>query len=187
MDGTLGCHLCEARYPIADGVADFRDAEAGGASSAPRPARTADAGVPATQDDVLRAAALLGHTEGAGFTVLAGPWVRTARMLATLAPVPVVVLDPPADLAMGDGVSGVRVGHRLPFADGAARGIALGADAPEAILLDAVRALRTGGRLVAPAEVPVPPGITELARDAESWVGERPAAPSPPIALRRAR
>ena len=186
MDGTLGCHLCGTRYPIVDGVADFRDADADRAAppvlQSPAPATAA-----VDPDDVLRAAALLNHAEGAGFTVLAGPWVHVAPMLARLAPVPVVVVDPPPGLAMGHGVSGVRVAERLPFADGAARGVALGAHAPAAMLLDAVRVLRTGGRLVAPAGMPVPPGITELARDAESWVGERQAAPSRPVTLTRAR
>ena len=184
MDGTLGCHLCGTRYPIVDGVADFRDADADHAAPAV-PASPAPAA--AAPDDVLRAAALLNHAEGAGFTVLAGPWVHTAPMLARLAPVPVVVVDPPPGLAMGHGVSGVRVAGRLPFADGAARGVALGAHTPAAMLLDAVRVLRSGGRLVAPAGMPVPPGITELARDAESWVGEGQAAPSRPVTLTRAR
>jgi len=51
----------------------------------------------------------------------------------------------------------------------------------------AVRALVAGARLVAPAGAAVPAGVRELARDEADWVGERDAAPSPPVPLRRAR
>jgi hypothetical protein len=75
----------------------------------------------------------------------------------------------------------------VPFAERSVRAIALDAlhAAPERIGF-AVRALANGGRLVAAADVPVPTGIRELARDATQWVGERIAEPVT-ITLGRAR
>jgi hypothetical protein len=37
------------------------------------------------------------------------------------------------------------------------------------------------GRVVAPAEVPLPDGVRELARDGRHWVGERQAVPAPAL------
>ena len=48
------------------------------------------------------------------------------------------------------------------------------------------RQLAPGGRLVAPADAPVPNGVTELARDERQWVAERDAVPAL-AELRRAR
>jgi hypothetical protein len=56
-----------------------------------------------------------------------------------------------------------------------------------AALPGALVALRGRGRLVAPAAVSVPPDVTELARDARHWVGERQPPAGPPVRLVRAR
>ena len=42
---------------------------------------------------------------------------------------------------------------------------------------------RVGGRIVAPADSPVPSEVRELARDATVWVGERLPLPSAPVTL----
>jgi hypothetical protein len=52
----------------------------------------------------------------------------------------------------------------------------------------AARVTRVKGRVLAPAGVPMPDGVRELARDDRLWVGERdaPASPLVPLQLRRA-
>ncbi|MDE3054540.1 MAG: hypothetical protein KGJ70_11690, partial [Gemmatimonadota bacterium] len=51
----------------------------------------------------------------------------------------------------------------------------------------AVETLRPGGRLVAPARLPVPAGVTELARDEAVWVAERDAGAGGLVPLARGR
>jgi hypothetical protein len=65
--------------------------------------------------------------------------------------------------------------------------VALDSATADVARLDAaVRALRPRGRLVAPADAPLPGGVAELARDAEHWVAERDAAVvSDVVTLRR--
>jgi hypothetical protein len=48
-----------------------------------------------------------------------------------------------------------------------------------------VAAITRGGRLVAPAQVPVPLGVEELARDDHEWVAEVRASASGLVPLRR--
>jgi hypothetical protein len=168
--GVLGCPVCRAIYPIADGVADLRD---GAAAAPPAPADAAP-------DEALRAAALLGLTTPGGFVALAGEWGRAAAAIVAIAPeVHVLALDPPSSLASGGGLSLALAGDDVPLRPESARGIALDAShATPRRLAAAAGALRAGGRLVAPADAPVPAGITLLARDERDWVGERDPAPA---------
>jgi threonine dehydrogenase-like Zn-dependent dehydrogenase len=82
-------------------------------------------------------------------------------------------------------------GPRWPLAARQAAAVALdAAHATPAQLAQAVRVLRPGGRLVAPAWAPLPEGVRELARDATEWVAEAAGSPpaheaSPLVTLRR--
>ena len=49
------------------------------------------------------------------------------------------------------------------------------------------RTVAPTGRLLAPAEAPVPPDLTELARDPRQWLAERGTVASAPVPLARAR
>jgi len=182
VSGTLGCPVCRAEYPVVDGVAYF------GAEPGEPAAARADSSPPANPELVLRAAALLGLADGGGTAVLGGTWSAAATGLLDLAAVHYLLLDPPYPARAGDGMSVIRTAGALPLAAACVRGVALdeataGAPVPES----AVRALRPGGRLVAPAGAPLPPGVRELARDPRHWVAEREAPPSPPVRLGLAR
>jgi hypothetical protein len=75
--------------------------------------------------------------------------------------------------AASERVSHLTVSGRLPLAASSIRGAVIdGWIYSPSLLSDAVRALRRGGRLAAPAHVPVPAEIQELARDETEWVGE---------------
>ena len=172
VEGTLGCPVCSAEYPIRDGVVDFR--RAGGsivASSAPREA-----------DLALRMAALLNLADAQGFAVLLGEWGAQAHELASLVETPLVLVDPPAGIVGGPGVSVVRCDGEIPLAIGTARAMALD-DGSTARVASAVRATRTKGRIMAPVSVSVPEAVTELARDETMWVGERNPVQSPLLTL----
>ena len=123
-------------------------------------------------------AAMLNLGDALGFAVLVGAWGRHADALLAMAHVPPLLLvDPPPDVEMMPGLSGVRADDMLPLAVGAARAVA--ADDDGAIRLEsAARTTRVGGRVVAPARAAVPDGVRALARDEHVWVGEREAPPS---------
>ncbi|HTK48794.1 MAG TPA: hypothetical protein VL328_12535 [Gemmatimonadaceae bacterium] len=173
-EGTLGCPVCHAEYPIEGGVADFRVKER--ATLAPSEAMPE---LPEAEE----LAAMLGLTDPLGFVVLVGAWARRADALLDLldAP-PLLLVDPPADVPIGPGLSGLRADAALPVAVGAARGVAVD-DAEAARVESAARTTRAGGRLVAPVHAALPAGVRELARDARVWVAEREATPSAPITL----
>jgi uncharacterized protein YbaR (Trm112 family) len=164
VTGVLGCPVCEAEYPIRDGVAYFADPVGSSA-----PART---------DEVMRTAAMLGLTEPGGVIMLGGQWAATADAIGDLAEALVLVVNPPAITAYAEPVSLLYVGDRLPIAAGALRAAAIDTPLPDIALV-----LRAKGRLVATTAVPVPPELAEIARDADYWVGEVSASQRPPAGL----
>jgi len=172
QEGTLGCPVCRAEYPISDGIVDLRldrSAPAIDAASNPRSANH----VPA-----VHLAAMLNLADALGFALLIGDWGRHADALLELDQMPPLMLvDPPAGVAMRPGLSGVRADARLPLAAGAARAAAVdGVDATR--LSSATMVTRAGGRIVAPAQAALPDGVRELVHDEHVWVGEREAPPS---------
>lgn len=174
LEGTLGCPVCRAEYPIHDGIADF----------------TADAPVDRSATGALNAlspadhlAAMLNLGDALGFAVLVGAWgARADELVELLDAPPLLLVEPPAGVKMGHGLSGIRAGATLPLATGAARAVATDSVDP-ARVAEAARVTRVGGRLVAPAESRVPEGVRELVRDATVWVGERQVLPSAPVTL----
>jgi uncharacterized protein YbaR (Trm112 family) len=173
LEGTLGCPVCRAEYPIRNGIVDF--------SASAVPDGAPPAGVALAPADHL--AAMLDLGDARGFVVLTGAWGTRAEELRELidAP-PLLLVDPPAHVTMGHGLSGIRAGATLPLATGAARAVATDRADP-AHVAEATRATRVGGRIVAPADSPVPNVVRELARDATVWVGERLPLPSAPVTL----
>jgi hypothetical protein len=187
VEGVLGCPVCRAEYPVRGGVAWFTEG-AGPAGTTAAEADPSSNGAP-TPDEVLRAAALLGLTEPGGFVLLTGEWAAFARPLRALVDVHVVLLNPPGPRApVGEaGVSVIEAPpDALPLAGGVLRAAALGAAAAHAPLAPSVvLALRARGRLLAPAAVPRPGDVAELARDHRHWVAERAEVASAPVPLGR--
>jgi len=182
VQGELGCPICEARYAVRDGVADFRD-------GAPHPAN-ATASAQDAEALALRAAALLGLTDPGGMVVLAGEWSACAdALLDFVEGVQLLAVNPVSGLRSGGALSIALIPDVLPLAAASARGVALdAAHATPSLLAGAARALAPGGRLIAPASALVPETLQELARDDEHWVAAAPRASvsAPvPIELRR--
>lgn len=180
VSGVLGCPVCRAQYRIEHGVADLRlrpgDARP---SRAPEP-------TPGAAEQAMRLAAFLNLTDGGGPAVLVGAWTRYAVGVRALTDTPLLLVNPVAGGVVEPGLSGLRVDDVLPLAAASARGVALDEGADAAFVARAVRAVRPRGRVLAPSAVPVPEGVTELARDAAVWVAERSADAGPLIALARA-
>ncbi len=172
VDGTLGCVVCGAEYALRDGV--VYSGEAVSAS---------DVAVDAT-----RTAALLGLVDPGMRVALCGAYAEVAQSIARDAGAACLTVNASPAAHEGAESDHLVIGRvsRLPLADASLAALAVD-DAHIALLADATRVVRRGGRVLAPAHAPVPPGCTELARDECEWVAEVTAAVSAPIALRSAR
>ena len=166
MDGTLGCPICQAEYPIVAGIARF------GAAPATRTS-------PPDESESLRLAALLDLKDGRGYAILVGETGNHAPRMRDLTDAQLLLVDPPADIEMGNGLSGITrpSTHALPLAEGSARAIALDDTATEESLIVALDVVAPGGRLLAPITLPLPEHTTELARDDRNWLAERAREP----------
>jgi len=174
IEGSLGCPVCHREYAIRDGVAYFA-----AAPSASRPTTTLP-----NPAEAIRLAAALALTDAASVAVLHGGWASHARLVRSFAPSQLLVLGALVQMSGGDGVS-VIVSDVAPFAAVSVDAVALDAGGTPALAESLLRSLRIGGRMLAPATLPVPAEINELARDDEVWVGERIGAATEPIALTR--
>lgn len=169
MEGVLGCPICAAEYPITDGVARF---VAGSPSTA--------VAEPASEEDALRLAALLDLASPRGYAILTGTLGDTALGLRALTDVQLLLVNPPPNLEMGSGLSGLTMGSdwtALPLAPSSARAVALEDSTSASQLLAALRVVRPSGRVLAPCALALPDGVAELARDSRQWLAERRVAP----------
>lgn len=177
--GVLGCPICRAEYPIADGVIDFT-------RSGSAPALSADAGAGTEHAEVLRLAAQLDLREPGGLVLLAGCYAPLAAWLQSVTAAQYVVVATAGAPIPRGAETGLVVGERLPLAAQTVRAAALdAAAAQEPLLTEFTRVLRPEARLVAAASVPVPPRVRELARDEREWVGAADGAVTAPVPLRR--
>ncbi len=196
-EADLACPACGDAFVVRDAVAWFhappRDATAMAAAHAAPSASDAWA----EEQGADRLAALLGVAEGPWPVVLVGARAAQGAALAARVSPPQWWINPrPA--ALGNAphphwLAGVlHTGARWPLAPRQAAAVALdAAHAAPVPLAQAVRLLRPGGRLVAPAWAPLPEGVRELARDAVEWVAEaagvHPAHDASPLVTLRRR
>lgn len=171
IDATLGCPECDAEYDVRDGDVYFGTP-------------MASAAMPDSEDEAMRAAALLSMQER-GLYLLDGGWASLASAVQGILDVDLLLADPPfAPGTASAGQGTLRgIGDRWPLASASLHGIALDRATP-ARIADAVRVLRAAGRLVAPVGAALPAGVRELARDERHWVAEKVGDVIP---LRRAR
>ena len=187
ISADLACPLCQAVFETRHGIGIFR------LNTSPSPA--SDAAAASAVPDAMRLAALLGvgDPQGPNGTMpvlLAGNDAAAGAELADLGarpqlwvnPLPAATRPAPEDLW-----AVLEITDRLPLGRGTLAAASL--DAPHAryptLVAALALAIRPGGRLVAPADTPVPPEITILARDETQWVGEVRAAAGGLITLRR--
>jgi uncharacterized protein YbaR (Trm112 family) len=175
IEGTLGCPICHAEYPIRDGTVWFDD-------SRPADVRHATDADPTL---AMRLAAFLDLSDTQGFALLSGTYGQLVELLRGVVPPHLIALNPMPKVASRNGVSALMIRAGIPLADATCRGIALDADHASIAQVDeAVRVLQPRGRLVAPALATVPDGVSEIARDQHRWVAERTAAPPKLVTLR---
>jgi hypothetical protein len=169
LDGVLGCPVCEAEFPVVGGTARFDHGR-------PRQTRA----IPSEEGEALRLAALLDLADPKGYAILVGEAASHAPDLRAMSDIQLLLVDPPPGLEMGDGLAGLTtddLSRVLPLAGGSARAIAFD-DAVSAEEVESrLAVVSTGGRILAPARIPLPNGVNELARDDRHWLAERTAAP----------
>ncbi|MEQ1691473.1 MAG: hypothetical protein ABMA00_09325 [Gemmatimonas sp.] len=173
IEATLGCSVCGAEYALRDGVVYLgaRGAEPSGES--------------AGAVDPLRLAALLGLSEPGARVALCGTVAAAAESVEPATGAVCVVINAKAAEGVPDRRDHILIGDAtaIPLAGASLHGVAVDT-AHIALLSDAARVVRQGGRVVAPAHAPVPEGCRELARDEREWVAEVVAWVSAPITVR---
>lgn len=159
-EGTLGCPVCDATFLIEDGIADFRLT----------PGENPIA-VPAAPDDeeAMRLAAYLNLVRQGSIVVLERDDARHAPAVANLTQSRVIALNPSTRIDDTELTSTVLCDDGIPLAASSVDGVAA---SMARTVHDAARVLRPSGRLVAPAESALPPGIAVLARDEKRIVAE---------------
>jgi uncharacterized protein YbaR (Trm112 family) len=167
VEGTLGCPICSAEYPIVNGIADFS------AGLEHRREGERPAGIHDREDLATRAGAFLNVTEPGATVVLGGTWADAALELSLLTEARVLALNPKAGAEESETVGLLRVGSGIPVAPGAVLGVALDASFPAETVASAVKAVRPGGRIVGPIEIPPPGELALLAQDEVYWVAQK--------------
>ena len=168
MDGTLGCPTCSAKYSITSGVADFRTATDSFRREPWLSLTTVEREHLAT-----RAGAFLNVTEPGATVVMGGSWASAAQELSVMTEARVLALNPEKGVEESETVGLLRVGTAIPVAPGSVFGVALDSSFPAEILASAVKAVRAGGRIVGPTEIPPPSELLVLAHDESYWVAEK--------------
>ena len=168
LDGTLGCPACSAKYPITTGVADFT---AGADLSRRKTGRWAT--TLEREELATRAGAFLDATEAGATVVLGGSWASAAQELSLMTEGRVLALNPESGVEESETVGLLLVGSEIPVAPGSVLGVALDASFPAGIVASAVKAVRAGGRIVGPAQIPPPSELVVLARNEDYWVARK--------------
>jgi hypothetical protein len=168
MDGTLGCPTCSAKYSITAGIADFRTA-----TDTFRREPWLSLTTQEREHLATRAGAFLNLTEPGATVVMGGSWASAAQELSVMTEARVLALNPDKGVEESETVGLLRVGTEIPVAPGSVVGVALDSSFPAEILASAVKAVRPGGRIVGPTEIPPPSELLVLAHDENYWVAEK--------------
>jgi len=179
LDGTLGCPVCHAEYPIRKGVADFSRADQLGRQSFDNHPHGEK-----REELATRVGAFLNATEPGATLVLGGSWAEAAQELSVMTDTRVLALNASKRVEESETVGLIHVSSEIPLAPGSVLGVALDASFPSEIFSSVVNVVRAGGRIVGPAALEPPRDLAVLARDESYWVAEKAAEM---ISLRRSK
>jgi uncharacterized protein YbaR (Trm112 family) len=168
LDGTLGCPVCHAEYPIRKGIADFRIGS--GTEQSAWQASASERG----EDLAMRIGAYLNVTEPGAAVVLGGSWTKAAQELSVMTETRVLALNPGEQARESESVGLLRVSREIPLAPASVLGVALDAGFSAEIMSSALKVVRAGGRIVGPVTIDAPVDLALLARDDMYWVAEKP-------------
>jgi hypothetical protein len=165
LDADLGCMVCHRQAMVMNGHVLLKPA----VSASGDVLRLEEA-----REQLNRLEAQLNLSEPGARVLLAGRYAKMADALARSAGAIVAALN--TVTAAEPGVGSVWLDEAVvPFSDGTFTAAAFSDDIALPQLLDALRTLQPGARVVGTWPLPLPPGVREIARDAVEWVGEREA------------
>lgn len=159
LEGILGCPVCQAEYPVREGIARFGVPLASSPASLPAEA----------------AHAFLGLSGPGGFVLLVGGAGALASGLGGLLPgTRLVLVNPPGGIDPGTSAS-VLHAPRLPVKTASMRGVVISGEHAGAPgwLRDAVESVLPGLRVVGEGPAPEDAGVEVTAEGAGWWVGVR--------------
>lgn len=170
IEGFLGCPICSAEYPIHEGIVHFEP-------DVMQPQYRA-----ASDDEAIRLAAALDLVDPRMTAVLHGSWCACAPIVRGFSPAQLLLVNPPAGMTTGDGVS-IVLSNVAPLARASVNAVAIDDSASPSIVASLAASLRSGGRMIGPVAVAIPGDLVEIARDDEVWVArlETAATASAPI------
>ncbi len=174
IDGSLGCPVCGAEYPIAGAVADLRATPASALDSESPSQEAAP-----NEEAAVRLAAQLDLIEQGRVLLLAGAYAAMAPALSVMFDASCIALGVPqhAERHVAEHASVLRVDAIVPLAQSSLHGAAIdGARISQFGLSQVSALLKPRGRLVAPATTALPGTVKELARDDREWVASRVAS-----------
>jgi uncharacterized protein YbaR (Trm112 family) len=175
IDGSLGCPVCGAEFPIKAGVTYFENAPPSTGAEKPN------------AELAMRLAAFLELSDTPGFAILCGRWGAHADQINRLTQTPLVLVNPPSTVA-GEIAAIIRAGDVVPFTGGCARAAALDEQTSRPLAESLAHAVRPGGRVVGPAAFPLPRALTEIVRDHQLWIAAKnDARPPALVPIRRER
>ena len=161
--GTLGCPVCNATYPIKDGVAHF------GVPTPPASLRPSD------PPPVAGLAAFLGLSGPGGYVGMVGDVAALARELTgAVKGVHIAAINPPAGTDGSDRVS-VMEAPAIPVKARQLRGVILGSGygSDDKWIAEGVRVVLPGLRVVGAGEKPTREDLNVLAAAEGWWVAVR--------------
>jgi uncharacterized protein YbaR (Trm112 family) len=167
VSGSLGCPICHRTYRIESGIAELG------------PVLPPSGGEPGAPIDAAALQALLGLEGPGGYLGLIGEVAEQGSGLGGLLPgIHLVAVNPPEGLTESPSMSVLR-SPVLPIKRHSLRGAVVGRDyaGDRRWIMDAVRSILPGLRLVAEGPAPDVPAVDLLAEAGGWWVGRGRSQP----------
>lgn len=159
LKAKLGCPVCGASYPIANGIADLRTDRG----------ERATANIDIDPEEAVRIAALLNLTAPNSVVILEAHNAIHAQRISEITECKMIALNPTGAVEDSEAVATVLCDTRIPFAS---RSIAAAACESEKVIQDVPRIIRDGGRALLPVDSAIPAGLIEIARDERNLLAE---------------
>jgi hypothetical protein len=163
-EGELGCPVCEARYPVHEGVVYFTPI---------RKVPQTEAARSHSPDEMFALAAMLDLSAPDRVVVLCGAWSAFASGLSEVSEPHIFLVNGELGPAGSECIHSVVSDTAIPLAHNSVDAVALPAVAAGSFVQSAVAVLKEGGRLVGTSETAIPPGMLQLASDDRNWVARK--------------
>ncbi|MBA2688351.1 MAG: hypothetical protein H0U64_09650 [Gemmatimonadaceae bacterium] len=163
-DGELGCPVCEARYPVKQGVAYF---------SPIRRSKARDVSPAQTPGDLFALAAMLDLSAAERTVVLCDGWTAFAQGLSQISEPHIFTMNSTEPAGPAERIYSVASDGAIPLAPASVDAVALDINSTPALIQSAVKTVREGGRIIGKSGVSLPDAVLLLANDEMNWVAQK--------------